>query len=278
MMNVTRRDKTVGRIQIVLIFVVLLSFTETAVLPASDSLRKTVLDNSEEYFPDTIGTRWQYKGEVRRGPLQTIDLKEFLNVSTVTGTREINGVTVTVFHETNQANLGPYDNFYRRDAAGIVYYGREPETPLEKQLVPYQVVQFPLSFPSSLQQFDRKNLDVGRDLDGDGQPEKADMEASANIVGTEAVTVPAGTFPDALRIEMRMTFTIYSSRTNQAAVGKDHMTAWLVKGVGLVKYIERQEDPPITSDKRHVTETTEELVEVDITPATALDGRGESPA
>lgn len=222
------------------------------------------LEQSEQYFPDTVGNRWTYRGEIHKGPLQTVKRTEFTNVTTVTGTKKVNGVRVTVFNETNQANLGSYDNYYRRDAAGIVYYGRTPETPLEKQMIPYQVVRFPLTTSSSFQQFHHKELDVGRDLDGDRKLEQAEMKAWVNIVGIEPVTVPAGSYHDALKIEMRMDFHIALSRSGRMLEGKDTMTAWLVKGIGLVKYIERQEDPALSRSKQSVTETMEELVEMDL--------------
>ncbi|MFZ1504982.1 MAG: hypothetical protein WAS50_17615, partial [Nitrospira sp.] len=38
---------------------------------------------SADYFPDTIGTRWQYRGQISEGPLQTIEHKYFSNVSSV---------------------------------------------------------------------------------------------------------------------------------------------------------------------------------------------------
>ncbi len=235
-------------------------------LPVGTFSAPLTLEQSELYFPDTVGNRWTYRGEIHKGPLQTVKRTQFTNVSTVTGTKKVNGVHVTVFNESNQANLGAYDNFYRRDAAGIVYYGRTPETPLEKQLVPYQVVRFPLTTPSSFQQFHHKELDVGRDLDGDRKLEQAEMKAWVNIVGLEPITVPAGSFQDALKIEMRMDFHIALSRSGRILVGKDRMTAWLVKGIGLVKYIERQEDPALSRNKQSVTETIEELVEMDLKP------------
>jgi hypothetical protein len=48
------------------------------------------------------------------------------------------------------------------------------------------------------------------------------------------------------------------------------MTAWFAKGVGLIKYIERQELPPLRSDRGLVTEITEELESFTITPQTSL--------
>src|SRR5688572_13870548 len=88
-----------------------------------------IIAQSQDYFPDVTGNRWQYRGEISEGPLQTIENKFFSNVSSVTGTKTLKGgTTVTVFHDTNPGNHGPSKSFYRRDAVGIVYYGSEPGT------------------------------------------------------------------------------------------------------------------------------------------------------
>lgn len=45
------------------------------------------IEKSAEYFPDSPGSRWTYRGQISEGPLQTIELKFFTNVSTVSGTK-----------------------------------------------------------------------------------------------------------------------------------------------------------------------------------------------
>lgn len=239
--------------------------------------RTEMVANADEYFPDSKGSRWRYRGQVVDTPLQKIG-NGFVNVSTVKGAETIKGVHVKVFHDTNPGNHGPSDSYYRRDAAGIVYYGSEPGTALEKQLVPYQIVRFPLEFPSSFQQFDRKGLDFGSDLDGDDKNEQADVQASVAVIGKESVAVPAGAYPDAVRIEARMTMQIHLSGDQRIAIGTDTMTAWFAKGVGLVKYVERQEIPPFASDRGLVTEIVEELEDVEVKTETASLQRSEPPA
>ncbi|MCC2641865.1 MAG: exported protein of unknown function [Nitrospira sp.] len=232
---------------------------------------------STDYFPDTIGTRWQYRGQISEGPLQTIENKYFTNVSTVTGTRILKGgLTVSVFHDTNPGNHGPSDSFYRRDAAGIVYYGSEPGTPLEKQLVPYQIIRFPMKVSQSFQQFNRTDIDFGNDIDGDGTNEQVDVEGHSTVVGLESITVPAGTYADAIRVEARMTLRIRLSSVDRAAVGTDVMTAWFAKGVGLVKYIERQELAALKDDRGTITDIMEELETADVKAAPELHSRSES--
>jgi hypothetical protein len=236
-----------------------------------------VIAQSVDYFPDTTGTRWQYRGQISEGPLQTIENKFFTNVSTVTGTRTLKGgPLVTVFHDTNPGNHGPSDSFYRRDAAGIVYYGSEPGTPLERQLVPYQIIRFPMRVAQSFQQFNRTDIDFGSDLDGDGTNEHVDVQGNSTVMGQEAVTVPAGTYHDAVKVEARMTLRIRLSSSRRTAVGTDVMTAWFARGVGLVKYVERQELAALKEDRASITEITEELEEVDVKSSPASHSRSKS--
>lgn len=224
------------------------------------------ISKSEEYFPDTPGSRWSYRGQISEGPLQMVELKFFTNVSTVSGTKTINGAKVTVFHDTNPGNHGPSDSFYRRDAAGIVYYGSEPGTPLEEQITPYQIFRFPLTIPASFQQFDRTGLDFGTDMDRDGTDEKVDVQGWSTVIGRESITVPAGTFQDAIKVEARMKMRIHLSGSRHTISGSDVMTAWFAKGVGLVKYAERQELAAVKEDRGVVTEIMEELEDYEVKP------------
>lgn len=244
--------------------------------PVASSETETIAQ-SADYFPDTIGSHWEYRGQITEGPLQTIEHKYFNNVSTVTGTKTLRGVPVVAFHDTNPGNHGLSDSFYRRDAAGIVYYGSEPGTPLEKQLIPYQIVRFPMRVSSTFTQFDKKSLDFGSDMDRDGVNEKVDAQGDSTVVGLESVTVPAGTFQDAVKVEARMQMHIRLSSARKTVVGTDVMTAWFAKGVGLVKYVERQELSPM-EDRGVITEITEELESYEIVPPKASLSRGKAPA
>ena len=244
--------------------------------PSAGADELTGISQSSDYFPDTMGSHWEYRGQITEGPLQTIEHKFFTNVSTVTGTKTLRGMTVTVFHDTNPGNHGPSDSFYRRDVVGIVYHGSEPGTPLEKQLIPYQIVRFPMKISSTIQQFDKKELDFGTDMDRDGINEKVDAQGTSTVTGIESVTVPAGTFKDAVKVEAYMRMKIRLSGAMRTVTGTDVMTAWFARGVGLVKYVERQELSPL-EDRGVITEISEELESYEIKPPKASLGRSESP-
>jgi hypothetical protein len=263
----------VKRQHIVLAFLLVLpGVTWPGASTAADELN--AIGQSSDYFPDTIGSHWEYRGQITEGPLQTIDHKFFTNVSSVVGTKTLRGMTVTVFHDTNPGNHGPSDSFYRRDVVGIVYHGSEPGTPLEKQLIPYQIVRFPITISSTIQQFDKKGLDFGTDMDRDGVNEKVDAQGNSTVAGLETITVPAGTFKDVVKVEAYMRMRIQLSGTPRTVTGTDVMTAWFARGVGLVKYVERQELSPL-EDRGVITEITEELESYEVKAIKASLGRRE---
>ena len=88
--------------------------------------------------------------------------------------------------------------------------------------------------------------------------------------------MPAGTFKDAVKVEAHMHMQIHLSSTSKTVLGTDVMTAWFAKGVGLVKYVERQELSPL-EDRGVVTDIMEELESYEIKPPMASLGRRESP-
>ena len=235
-----------------------------------------VVDAAHEYFPDQVGNEWVYRGRMIEGGMVQIAEKDtqFANVSKVIGKKTIEGVEVTVFNDTNPGNQGPSDSFYRRDAAGIRYYGSKPGTTLERQLVPYQIVRFPLAIPSSFEQFNRHGLELGMDIDRDGETEKVDIVAISSAQAQETVSVPAGTYPQAIRLEAKMTMQVHLSESGKTIQGTDTMTVWFARGVGLLKYIERQTIPSSRSENERVVEVTEELEKVTLATDVASLNRG----
>ena len=236
----------------------------------------TVIHDAGVYFPDQTGNEWRYQGRITEGVVNQIEDKTFVNVSKIMGKEKKDGVMVTVFHDTNPGDQGSTDSYYLRDAAGIRYYGSKPGTILERQLIPYQIVRFPLEVPSSFHQLDRKSLNLGLDLDRDGQAETVDVRATVNIEGQEAVTVPLGTYEQAIRMEAHMNLLVRLSGDGTRISGFDTMTLWLVKGVGLVKYVERQMVPMIGAGQDRLIEITEELEEARLQGGTALLSRRKS--
>jgi hypothetical protein len=263
----------------ILVFLGLSLISLPARVHSADSTR-LVLDNIHEYFPDHVGNEWVYQGTMIEGGMVHITDKDnrFTNVSKVTGKETVDGVVVTVFHDTNPGNQGPSDSYYRRDAAGIRYFGSKPGTTLERQLVPYQIVRFPLEVPSSFEQFNRNGLDLGMDVDRDGEKEKVDIVAVVTVQGRDTVSVPAGVYHEAIRLEAKMIMNVHLSESGESIQGTDTMTAWFARGVGLLKYIERQTIPSMRSQNERMVEVIEELEKVTVSADIALLRRSKAPA
>ena len=236
-----------------------------------------VIHDAGVYFPDEPGNEWRYRGRITEGTVDRIQDTTFVNVSTVTGQEQKDGVSVMVFHDTNPGNQPPVDSYYLRDVAGIRYYGSKPGTGLERQLIPYQIVRFPLEVPSSFQQLDRKNLNLSLDIDHDNLAETVDVEATVTIHGRESVTVPLGTYDNAIRLESHMRLFVHLSRDGTDVYGSDTLTAWFVKDIGLVKYIERQLIPTMEAGKRRLIEITEELEAATLQGGNVVLGRHRIP-
>ena len=245
--------------------------------PGFGQTTSTVIHDASIYFPDQTGNEWRYQGRITEGIVNRIEDKTFVNVSKVMGREKKHGVMVTVFHDTNPGDQGATDSYYLRDAAGIRYYGSKPGTILEQQMIPYQIVRFPLEMPSFFHQLDRKTLNLGLDLDRDGQAEKVDVRATVSIKGQESVTVPLGTYEKAVRMEAHMKLLVHLSGNGTQISGFDTMTLWLAKGVGLVKYIERQMVPMVGVGKDRLIEITEELEEAKLQGGTVLHSRRKTP-
>jgi hypothetical protein len=217
------------------------------------------VQNTEEFFPDEIGSVWRYSGRTRAETIEQIADVTFVNEVSAIGTSNIKGETVKIFRETNQGNKGPTDGYFRREKTGITYFGSQPTTPFEQQLIPYRVLVFPLTLDGRLRQLDKKNVDMQADLDGDGQNERADVVADMWVVGYSSVSVGAGSFENALQIEATMTITMTLSKDHRVVVSRDKITSWFVRGVGLVKYVEVIEALPTSETRSELTHVSEEL-------------------
>jgi len=75
-----------------------------------------------------------------------------------------------------------------------------------------------------------------------------------------------------------MTMRIHLSASRRTIAGLDIMTAWFAKGVGLIKYLERQELGGVKEDRGVVVELSEELESYEIKPAKGSVSGLESPS
>lgn len=211
------------------------------------------------YFPDDIGMIWTYEGTIEEKIQQ---IATYTNITTVKGTTQKDGVKVTIFTESNEGNQGPSESYFSRNADSIVYHGGEPTTAFEEKLVPYLVMKFPLHEGESFVQVEKKAIPFGRDLDQDGIEELAEVRASVTVAGYETVSVPAGVFKDAFKLNGFMSIKFTLSKDNTVVELTDKTTTWFALDVGMVKAIEIVEFPemgPIPKTSSVITEMLKEM-------------------
>jgi hypothetical protein len=184
------------------------------------------------FFPFDQGSIWRYHGIIPLAYDTTV-------LVSGQGPAPINGVNSTISLETNPEGSNQAEKSYGvKDNSGITSYGTDdPNDNITPQLVPYTAIHFPLTPGTTFVLVNRSGLNWGSDLDGDGISESFNFNFSQRVIGTESVTVPAGTFPNSVRIEFTAVAVLTGSRGGQgSATQKD--TVWYVAGVGKVKAVE----------------------------------------
>jgi len=190
--------------------------------------------DADNHFPFTIGNIWNFQGTDAGTGLPP---EGFFNAVTITGAIQVAGVPATVFLESNPGNLGESKEiFLVKDASGIAVFGNfDPTDTLTQQIVPFWRLRFPLQAGESFVSLDRKGIDLGEDLDGDGISEKADLRSVVSVIGFESVSVPVGTFDDCARVEQNLTLNLILSSDGSRLTVTDLATAWFAPNDGWVK-------------------------------------------
>jgi hypothetical protein len=186
------------------------------------------------FFPFTQGNIWRFQGTISENSGTPISVSNTLMIA---GTKVLNGVTTTIFTETNPDNFGQVkENYLFKDSRGIINWGNNDRTDdITPQLAPIQEIIFPLKSGSSFEQLNKKGLNFGLDLDFDGVREKADLTSQIFIAAFEEISVPVGSFPDSVKIETKVTITVTLSSDNTKITETGIETEWFAPGIGLIK-------------------------------------------
>lgn len=98
----------------------------------------------------------------------------------------------------------------------------------------YDVARFPLRAGASFRAVD-KSFNGSFDVDGDGRADNLQVRIDVTVVGFERVTVPAGTFDNALRLRSVITQTASLSSNGLTRVVIGTGDDWYAAGVGPVR-------------------------------------------
>jgi hypothetical protein len=185
-----------------------------------------------ELFPTATGSVWYYA--VSEDLLGLPPASGRVRVE-VTGTEVVGGTSASTF-TTTQLVLGTPSTSaaVAEGPSGVTLVrGEDPGGVLSAQVVPYQLLYFPLEPGSSFVQVDCRNVEVGDDLDDDGRGDRVDVRSVVTAAPTETVGVPVGTFV-ASRIDTSLTMTFHLT-TGGSVPASGLESQWYAPGVGLVR-------------------------------------------
>jgi hypothetical protein len=192
-----------------------------------------MIPSGTEFFPFAQGDAWEFQGTIsgNLGPTGS-----YVNTRMATGNKEINGMTTTVFTESNPGNAGiAIEEYLVKDTQGITYWGSSGENGLfPSQMFPFQRVYFPLQLRSPIKE-SFKGIDLGQDLDGDGVNETTDVISTVTVAAFEEVIVPAGSFSNSVRIKTKATLNVTLSGYHRKVRVNAIQTEWFAYGFGPVK-------------------------------------------
>lgn len=202
----------------------------TGLVPAAPSLGATLYSNATVLRPLLDGARWQYYGA---GSPNGVD----------TPTR----YTASVSHKLVGGSLQETESFVFLEADGvstlalsgtsIVAQVRDPLGIGSSEVVTITELRSPVRANDQYTQYERSNVSLGSDIDGDGQPDVADVAIYSRVIGDERVELPElSRSVMALRVETTALVRVMnSSNQSQPPVGKLVQTQWYAAGIGVVR-------------------------------------------
>lgn len=203
----------------------------------------------DNWLPLGVAHRWVFRG---RSSGVGGD-RDYTNHVEVTNVGSVGGNSTLRLRENNYGGEGVASVVdIVNDNNGIAVLAIDDDA--STALVPYWELRYPLAAGSRFVQRERSNVDHGSDLDGDGRHESAALRSEVTVAGTEAVTVPLGSFASALRVNRSSTFTIRLSRDGSTITGTESASAWYVRNVGWVRRTQ-------TASANGLTTTIDEVLE-----------------
>lgn len=217
------------------------------------------------FVPLAQSSTWSFQGADTTTGQAPIS---YSNTATITGTKLVGGVETTVLSQTNPLNEGtPEESYYTKDSRGLTFHGNnDPTDVVTPQLVPHVTLRFPFWTGSTFEEINKKGLNFGQDLDGDGANEKADLFSIVTVKGFEDVTTPARTFSNCAKVETRATVTVIASRNGATVTVETTQTMWFAPGIGPVKSVLQVLDQTLTEEltefrnRRVINLTTNDLI------------------
>jgi len=254
-----------------LILIILMAFVSGCIFDNDDDEKEAdngengngIVLSAENYLPLKVGATWTYTSAGIEGGEEYT--REY--TSTIAGTTIKDNKTYFIMFDDDSQ-----DSSYMRIEDNVLYNILPFEENEAKAVVKRAGIlsaakrAFTEQFPSGEVPFFNFNKEAGQTWEifsysdsGEGYSSTFDM--TGKFIGTETVTVPAGTFTNCVKYEINMG-NMYSSTGegfSESHEWRNIMTFWLAPGVGPVKIIEE-----LSEDNEEMDSSTDKLISYSI--------------
>lgn len=181
------------------------------------------------YAPYAAGNRWLYESAGESTPDSATGALTDASLVTLPSGLEALELSTLSLSSLLRIDLSYLEK--RPDALYEVYTSFRRPVP---GITALPQLRFPLRAGDSYTAYRYNNLDSGVDNDGDDINETFSRRLDIEVTGVESVTVPAGTFPEALKVISTATLTTHYS-TGSSGSSVEEVTRWYAPDVGVVQ-------------------------------------------
>jgi hypothetical protein len=179
-------------------------------------------DLSGEHFVSLqVGNRWVYEVPGSGEPV----------VETMIGTRAVEGGVGTVVSSSDTPGA---DLVWIEDAQGVRQIPGPGSDALSAAIGPMRIIAYPLRIGATFKAVE-KSIGTAVDFDGDGKGDAATVRAFTDVVALEKLVTPAGTLPQSLHLQSRLTVDVKLSSSGQDVSIVTWSDDWFAPGLGRVR-------------------------------------------
>lgn len=146
-----------------------------------------------------------------------------------------NSAGLRTIEELNSFQAGLRTEIYQETSRALsLISSPDPRDTLAAAAIPFDELRFPLVVGRTWTQFDVQAIQLDQDFDGDRVADKLDAQATRTPLGFENLDLPAGSFPNCLRLQTVKAYTLLLSGGG-IGLSRTIEDEWYAAGVGPVK-------------------------------------------